>query len=65
MCSGIEAYFKQDMAEGVSAVQIITEEVNGAGDWAFERGSYQLDGSRGPETGAYVSFISILLLFYS
>jgi hypothetical protein len=50
--TGIEAYFKQDMAEGVKSCAITTEEVNGAGDWAFERGNYQLDGTRGTETGA-------------
>uniref|UniRef100_A0A915AIT1 DUF4440 domain-containing protein n=1 Tax=Parascaris univalens TaxID=6257 RepID=A0A915AIT1_PARUN len=52
--AGIEAYFKQDMAEGVKSVQVITEEVNGSGDWAFERGSYHLDGTRGTESGAYL-----------
>ncbi|VDD88687.1 unnamed protein product [Enterobius vermicularis] len=52
--SGIEAYFKQDIAEGVRNVQVITEDVCGNGDWAYERGSYQLDGSLGPETGAYL-----------
>uniref|UniRef100_A0A0N5ACD9 DUF4440 domain-containing protein n=1 Tax=Syphacia muris TaxID=451379 RepID=A0A0N5ACD9_9BILA len=52
--SGIEAYFKQDIAEGVKNVQVITEEVCESGDWAYERGSYQLDGSLGPETGAYL-----------
>ncbi|KAI1709232.1 snoaL-like domain-containing protein [Ditylenchus destructor] len=52
--AGIEAYFKQDMSEGVNSVQIITEEVNGSGDWAFERGSYHLDGARGTESGAYL-----------
>jgi ketosteroid isomerase-like protein len=50
--AGIESYFKQDMAEGVKSVQIITEEVNGSGDWAYERGSYHLQGSRGTESGA-------------
>ncbi|VDM79214.1 unnamed protein product [Strongylus vulgaris] len=29
-------------------------EVNGGGDWAFERGSYHLDGTRGRESGAYL-----------
>uniref|UniRef100_A0A914X524 DUF4440 domain-containing protein n=1 Tax=Plectus sambesii TaxID=2011161 RepID=A0A914X524_9BILA len=52
--AGIESYFKQDMAEGVKSVQIITEEVNGSGDWAFERGSYHLQGNRGTESGAYL-----------
>ncbi|KAH7728992.1 Protein F09E10.7 a [Aphelenchoides avenae] len=51
---GIEEYFKQDMADGVASATIITEEVNGSGDWAFERGSYHLDGSRGTESGAYL-----------
>ncbi|CAD5230897.1 unnamed protein product [Bursaphelenchus okinawaensis] len=51
---GIEKYFKQDMADGVVSAQIITEEVNGSGDWAFERGSYHLDGKRGTESGAYL-----------
>lgn len=41
------------MAEGVKAVKMFTEEVNGAGDWAFERGRYELDGTRGSETGAF------------
>ncbi|EFO26221.2 hypothetical protein LOAG_02261 [Loa loa] len=52
--TGIELYYKQDMSEGVKSCQIITEEVNGAGDWAFERGSYHLNGTRGPESGAYL-----------
>uniref|UniRef100_A0A0K0DLW6 DUF4440 domain-containing protein n=1 Tax=Angiostrongylus cantonensis TaxID=6313 RepID=A0A0K0DLW6_ANGCA len=50
----IEEYFKEDMADGVQTAQIITEEVNGSGDWAFERGSYHLDGTRGRESGAYL-----------
>jgi hypothetical protein len=57
--AGIEAYFKKDMAEGVASAQIITEEVNGSGDWAFERGSYHLDGSRGTESGAYLQVCSM------
>ncbi|EPB73968.1 hypothetical protein ANCCEY_06930 [Ancylostoma ceylanicum] len=52
--AGIEEYFKEDMADGVQTAQIITEEVNGGGDWAFERGSYHLDGTRGRESGAYL-----------
>ncbi|WKY14770.1 hypothetical protein Q1695_000361 [Nippostrongylus brasiliensis] len=52
--AGIEEYFKEDMADGVQTAQIITEEVNGSGDWAFERGSYHLDGTRGRESGAYL-----------
>uniref|UniRef100_A0A914CLU0 DUF4440 domain-containing protein n=2 Tax=Acrobeloides nanus TaxID=290746 RepID=A0A914CLU0_9BILA len=52
--AGIEEYFKQDMADGVQSAQIITEEVNGSNDWAFERGSYHLDGIRGTESGAYL-----------
>ncbi|CAJ0935045.1 unnamed protein product, partial [Mesorhabditis belari] len=52
--AGIESYFKQDMSEGVQTAQIITEEVNGSGDWAFERGSYHLDGTKGKESGAYL-----------
>ncbi|CAI4223489.1 unnamed protein product [Auanema sp. JU1783] len=52
--AGIEAFFRKDMAEGVQTAQIITEEVNGSGDWAFERGSYHLDGTRGYESGAYL-----------
>lgn len=28
--------------------------MNGSGDWAFERGSYHLDGTRGTESGAYL-----------
>ncbi|CAB3400811.1 unnamed protein product [Caenorhabditis bovis] len=52
--SGIEAYFKEDMVDGVQTAQIITEEVNGGGDWAFERGSYHLDGTKGRESGAYL-----------
>lgn len=52
--AGIEQYFKSDIAEGVQSVQIITEEVNGEGDWAFERGSYHLDGTRGTESGAFI-----------
>ncbi|KAK0403800.1 hypothetical protein QR680_017128 [Steinernema hermaphroditum] len=52
--AGIEQYFKQDMSEGVASAQIITEEVNGSGEWAFERGSYHLEGSRGTESGAYL-----------
>ena len=28
--------------------------MNGSGDWAFERGSYHLSGSHGPESGAYL-----------
>jgi len=52
--SGVEAYFRQDMAEGVKTVSMNTEEVNGSGDWGFERGTYRLDGTRGPETGAYL-----------
>ncbi|GMR29928.1 hypothetical protein PMAYCL1PPCAC_00123, partial [Pristionchus mayeri] len=52
--SGIEEYFKSDMADGVVTATIITEEVNGGDEWAFERGSYHLDGSRGPESGAYL-----------
>uniref|UniRef100_A0A8R1DJR7 DUF4440 domain-containing protein n=1 Tax=Caenorhabditis japonica TaxID=281687 RepID=A0A8R1DJR7_CAEJA len=52
--TGIEAYFKEDMADGVQTAQIITEEVNGSGDWAFERGSYHLDGTKGRESGAYL-----------
>ncbi|EYB83363.1 hypothetical protein Y032_0337g2911 [Ancylostoma ceylanicum] len=65
--AGIEEYFKEDMADGVQTAQIITEEVNGGGDWAFERGSYHLDGTRGRESGAYlqvwkkVEFSSALL----
>ena len=66
---GIQKYFEKDMAEGVTSAQvckrtieanvshpfqIITEEVNGSGDWAFERGSYHLDGARGTESGAYL-----------
>ena len=44
-------------------------QVNGAGDWAFERGSYQLDGTRGVETGAYAfatnsSLVPITLFSY-
>lgn len=49
---GAEAYFKQDMAEGVKSVTLDTDEVNGSGDWCFERGHYRLDGSRGSETGS-------------
>jgi hypothetical protein len=64
VCSGIEAYFKQDMAEGVKSVAIYTEEVNGTGDWAFERGNYQLDGTRGAETGALVAFLRIRLFLF-
>ncbi|KAL3989611.1 hypothetical protein ACH3XW_28375 [Acanthocheilonema viteae] len=52
--AGIESYYKQDMSEGVKSCQIITEEVNGGDDWAFERGSYHLNGTRGPESGAYL-----------
>ena len=66
--AGIEEYFKTDMAEGVQSAQvphpfpssnshlfqIITEEVNGSGEWAFERGSYHLDGTKGIESGAYL-----------
>jgi len=52
--AGIEAYFKQDMSDGVKTVQIITEEVNGANEWAFERGSYHLKGPGGHESGAYL-----------
>uniref|UniRef100_A0A915NS85 DUF4440 domain-containing protein n=2 Tax=Meloidogyne TaxID=189290 RepID=A0A915NS85_9BILA len=52
--SGIEAFFQRDMADGVSSAQIITEEVNGSGDWAFERGSYHLECGRGTESGAYL-----------
>ncbi|OZC10874.1 hypothetical protein X798_02018, partial [Onchocerca flexuosa] len=52
--AGIEQYYKQDMSEGVKSCQVITEEVNGAGDWAFERGSYHLNGARGPQSGAYL-----------
>ncbi|VDK60156.1 unnamed protein product [Gongylonema pulchrum] len=42
------------MSEGVKSCQVITEEVNGGDGWAFERGSYHLSGSRGPESGAYL-----------
>ncbi|KAL3071129.1 hypothetical protein niasHS_015871 [Heterodera schachtii] len=52
--SGIEKFFQKDMADGVSSAQIITEEVNGSGDWAFERGSYHLECARGTESGAYL-----------
>lgn len=48
----VESYFKQDMAEGVKAVILNTEEVQTGGDWAFERGTYRLEGNRGAETGA-------------
>ncbi|KAF7637515.1 DUF4440 domain-containing protein [Meloidogyne graminicola] len=51
---GIEAFFQKDMADGVSSAQIITEEVNGSGNWAFERGSYHLECGRGTESGAYL-----------
>jgi ketosteroid isomerase-like protein len=40
------------MAEGVKNVTLNTDEVNGSGDWAFERGNYRLDGTRGSETGS-------------
>ncbi|KAI3410463.1 hypothetical protein GPALN_004565 [Globodera pallida] len=52
--SGIEKFFQKDMADGVTSAQIITEEVNGSGDWAFERGSYHLECARGTESGAYL-----------
>uniref|UniRef100_A0A915KZU2 DUF4440 domain-containing protein n=1 Tax=Romanomermis culicivorax TaxID=13658 RepID=A0A915KZU2_ROMCU len=42
------------MAEGVKSVALVTDEVNGGGEWAFERGHYSLDGSHGNETGAYL-----------
>lgn len=45
------------MAEGVKGVNLESDEVNGSGDWSFERGHYRLDGTRGSETGSYVLFI--------
>uniref|UniRef100_A0A0N4ZJB9 DUF4440 domain-containing protein n=1 Tax=Parastrongyloides trichosuri TaxID=131310 RepID=A0A0N4ZJB9_PARTI len=50
---GIEEYFKKDMADGAYKVTIITEEVNGSGEWAFERGSYYLSGKK-KECGVYL-----------
>lgn len=52
--NGIEKFFKRDIADGVKSAQIITEEVNGSGDWAFERGSYHLETGHGTESGAYL-----------
>uniref|UniRef100_A0AC35UBJ8 DUF4440 domain-containing protein n=1 Tax=Rhabditophanes sp. KR3021 TaxID=114890 RepID=A0AC35UBJ8_9BILA len=51
---GIEEYFKKDMLLGVQRVNIITEEVNGCGEWAFERGCYHLLGLKGTESGVYL-----------
>uniref|UniRef100_A0A7E4URF7 DUF4440 domain-containing protein n=1 Tax=Panagrellus redivivus TaxID=6233 RepID=A0A7E4URF7_PANRE len=52
----IEQYFKSDMADGVATAQIITEEVNGCGCdvFAYERGSYHLNGTKGTESGTYL-----------
>ncbi|KAE9553286.1 hypothetical protein FO519_003499 [Halicephalobus sp. NKZ332] len=54
--AGIEEYFKADMKDGVATAQIITEEVNGCGceNFAYERGSYHLNGSKGTESGTYL-----------
>ena len=54
--AGIEEYFKADMKDGVASAQIITEEVNGCGceNFAYERGSYHLNGSKGTESGIYL-----------
>uniref|UniRef100_A0A914VVL8 DUF4440 domain-containing protein n=1 Tax=Plectus sambesii TaxID=2011161 RepID=A0A914VVL8_9BILA len=52
--AGAEEVFQQYMAEGVKSVQIITEEVNGSGDWAFERGNYQMELGSGPVSGGYL-----------
>ncbi|OUC42372.1 hypothetical protein D917_03011 [Trichinella nativa] len=50
----VEAYMKQDFNEGVKMATVQSDEVHAMGDFAFQRGTYKLDGNRGPETGAYV-----------
>uniref|UniRef100_A0AC34GWR8 DUF4440 domain-containing protein n=1 Tax=Panagrolaimus sp. ES5 TaxID=591445 RepID=A0AC34GWR8_9BILA len=52
----IEQYFKSDMADGVATAQIITEEVKGCDceKFAYERGSYHLNGKKGLESGTYL-----------
>lgn len=50
--SDAEAYIKQDISVGAKHLTVETNEVNGSGDWAYERGTYRLDGNRGGETGS-------------
>uniref|UniRef100_A0A914VIA0 DUF4440 domain-containing protein n=1 Tax=Plectus sambesii TaxID=2011161 RepID=A0A914VIA0_9BILA len=52
--AGIEALYKQVMAGGASTTQGVTEEVNGSGDWAFERGTYQTHAESGTTSGGYL-----------
>uniref|UniRef100_A0A914VFE8 DUF4440 domain-containing protein n=1 Tax=Plectus sambesii TaxID=2011161 RepID=A0A914VFE8_9BILA len=51
--TGIEALYKQAMAGGATT-QGVTEEVNGSGDWAFERGTYQTHAESGTTSGGYL-----------
>uniref|UniRef100_A0AC34QR14 Formin-binding protein 1-like n=1 Tax=Panagrolaimus sp. JU765 TaxID=591449 RepID=A0AC34QR14_9BILA len=51
---GIEEYFKADVKDGVATAQIITEEVDGSDNFAYERGSYHLNGTKGVESGTYL-----------
>ncbi|KFD51609.1 hypothetical protein M514_07488, partial [Trichuris suis] len=50
----VEAYLKRDIADGVSAVTTKSTKIEVFGDYAFQCGTYTLEGTRGQETGAFV-----------
>uniref|UniRef100_A0A914WC63 DUF4440 domain-containing protein n=1 Tax=Plectus sambesii TaxID=2011161 RepID=A0A914WC63_9BILA len=52
--AGVEEALKQFMAGGVKNSKNTTEEVNGSGDWAFERGTYEWEGEKGVMSGNYL-----------
>uniref|UniRef100_A0A914VGQ5 DUF4440 domain-containing protein n=1 Tax=Plectus sambesii TaxID=2011161 RepID=A0A914VGQ5_9BILA len=52
--SGVEEMLKEFMAGGVKNAQFNAEEVNGSGDWAFERGTYEWEVGNGSVSGGYL-----------
>uniref|UniRef100_A0A914VGG5 DUF4440 domain-containing protein n=1 Tax=Plectus sambesii TaxID=2011161 RepID=A0A914VGG5_9BILA len=52
--TGVEEVYQQYMDGGVMNMKTTTQEVNGSGDWAFERGSYEMEIDRGTVRGSYL-----------
>uniref|UniRef100_A0A914VFX7 DUF4440 domain-containing protein n=1 Tax=Plectus sambesii TaxID=2011161 RepID=A0A914VFX7_9BILA len=52
--AGAEEVYQQFMDAGAKNGKNNTEEVNGSGDWAFERGTYEIELGSGPMSGGYL-----------
>uniref|UniRef100_A0A915L7S8 Uncharacterized protein n=1 Tax=Romanomermis culicivorax TaxID=13658 RepID=A0A915L7S8_ROMCU len=49
----VRDYIGLDIKEGAKKLLLETSEVEGTEDWAFERGVYRMDGTKGSESGSH------------